>query len=112
MKGYWGLWNQEARVRTLPQLSLAVEDIGETLSVSWSRRKWEGDRAPDIPGVKVWEIDGAVTVTMSKRGPQKSVFAATLNYTQTQCKLSHLNLRSMFAIMVCTKDTYNEWGLW
>ncbi|CUG89777.1 Hypothetical protein, putative [Bodo saltans] len=114
-EGVWGLWNEEARVRTLPQLDLNVKDIGEDyVSVSWTRLKWDGDRAPDAPGVKVWEIDGAVSGYHVKvLDAEGNVFAQQhLSYTTTSCTLSHLNLKSIYSVQVCAKDTYNEWGLW
>ena len=114
-QGVWGLWNQEARVRTLPQLDLSITDIGEEyVSVTWIRKQWDGERAPDVDGVKVFEIHGAVSgyqIEIHDQGGNL-VSVHETPYTQQSFTIERLALRSLYSVQVRARDTYNEWGLW
>jgi len=113
-EGVWGLWNEETRVRTLPQLQLSTEDIGENyVTVSWRRMSWSG--GPKAEGeIKTWEIDGAVSGYQIRvlNDEGETVAEQMLGYTQQRCTLPRLDTRTVYTVMVRAKDTYNVWGLW
>jgi chitodextrinase len=114
-QGVWGLWNQEARVRTLPQLELTITDIGEEyVALQWTRKQWEGEHASAVDGVKVFEIHGAVSGYQLEIHDENGRLVSSHNtpYTQQSFVIERLALRSLYTVQVRARDTYNEWGLW
>lgn len=113
-EGVWGLWNEEARVRTLTKLSVDVVDIGEDyVNLHWQRGVWSGECIPN-DNVVVRQVDGAVSgyeIRLKDRNGDV-VSKPTASHKEASTTVSDLKLNSLYSVEIRAKDTYNEWGLW
>lgn len=114
-EGVWGFWSEESRVRTLPRLQLAVQNIGEDyVRATWKRGAWAGESMAVEGGVEVRQVDGAVSGYEVRVLDTEGSVAATTTTTfrDAGITLSGLRLSSLYSIQVRAKDTYDAWGLW
>jgi len=132
----WGLWSVPQKVRTLPQLLLSIEDIGEAyVGVAWVREHWppaiptlvDGTPDPKSGHIPVTEADmdtdahvNAHGSTGQLAGYQVRVMRAdgtvvvedALSPGSTSTKLEGLQADQHYKVSVRGQDVFGEWGLW